>query len=411
MSQAYAWYALGVLTLINLFNFLDRNVIFAVFEPIKQELALTDAQLGWLGSAYILVFSVAALPFGALSDLRGRRLVIAGGVALWSLFTVLSGMVTGFWQLFLCRAMVGIGEAAFGAASASLVADFFPQRGRAMALGILSGGLVLGGGLGIWLGGVLGQAYGWRVAFIAVGLPGFALAALAAKLHEPEQTGGATTTDLTRELEGALRTVVLAGRTVVASRPLTFVFLGGALISFGMNGLVGWAPTFVGRELEISTKAASDLLGWRLLVFGAAGTLAGGFIADAWRRRSPDGRIFTVATGMITGAALAVWLLLLRDPAVFKPVFSLAVFFLTWYNGPLNAVIFDNAPARIESTIAGSYLLFIHLAGDAVAFPLVGWLSDRVGIDRAILTLPAVAFLGGILVLFARQRAAAPRVR
>src|SRR5678816_337212 len=141
-TRAYAWYALILLSFINLLNYLDRNVIFALFEPIKQALSISDAQLGWLGSAYVLVFSVAAVPFGVMSDLRSRRAVIAFGVALWSVFTVLSGLVDNYHQLFICRAAVGIGEAAFGAAAASLVADYFKEKKRAVAMGILSAGLV-----------------------------------------------------------------------------------------------------------------------------------------------------------------------------------------------------------------------------------------------------------------------------
>ncbi len=110
VTSAYSLYALGLLAFINLLNYLDRNVIFALFEPIKHDLHLTDSQLGWLGSAYILVFSIAALPFGLLSDLRSRRAVIAWGVGLWSMFTVASGLVRSFGQLFTCRAAVGIGE-------------------------------------------------------------------------------------------------------------------------------------------------------------------------------------------------------------------------------------------------------------------------------------------------------------
>src|SRR5215510_6973989 len=124
----YRWYALGLLALINVLNYLDRNVIFALFEPIKRDLSLTDGQLGWLGSAYILVFSVAALPFGVISDLKSRKAVIAGGTALFSLFTALGGLVRGFGGLFVTRAAVGIGEAAYGPASNSMIADFYPGK-------------------------------------------------------------------------------------------------------------------------------------------------------------------------------------------------------------------------------------------------------------------------------------------
>ena len=185
ISRAYRGYALGLLAFINLLNYLDRNVIFALFEPIKRDLGLTDTQLGWLGSAYILVFSVAALPFGVISDLRSRRAVIAAGVTVWSVFTFLGGLVRSYWQLFTCRAAVGIGEAAFGPAAASLVADYFPGKGRAGAMGVLASGIALGGVLGIGLGGLLEQYYGWRIAFMVVGMPGLFCAFLAARLIDP----------------------------------------------------------------------------------------------------------------------------------------------------------------------------------------------------------------------------------
>ena len=190
-TRAYSWYALGLLALINLLNYIDRNVIYALFEPIKHDLALTDSQLGWLGSAYIFVFSVAALPFGVLSDLRSRRAVIAGGVTVWSAFTFLSGLVNSFGQLFTCRAVVGVGEAAYGPAAASLVADYFPARGRAVAMGILSSGIALGGVLGLLLGGALEGTYGWRVAFMTVGVPGFICAVLVSRLVDPTRHAGA----------------------------------------------------------------------------------------------------------------------------------------------------------------------------------------------------------------------------
>jgi len=186
-SRAYAAYALFLLTLINFFNYADRNVVFAVFESIKHDLDLTDQQLGWIGSAYIIVLSLAALPLGVLGDLRTRRGVIAWGVGIWSFFTSLGGAVRGFWQLFACRAMVGVGEAGYGSASQALIAEYYKERRRAWALGIYSVGTALGGVAGVWLGGVLAEAYGWRLAFLWLGIPGFGLALLASRLREPER--------------------------------------------------------------------------------------------------------------------------------------------------------------------------------------------------------------------------------
>lgn len=475
-GQGYSAYALFLLALINLLNYLDRNVIFALFEPIKRDLALSDTQLGWLGSAYILVFSISALPFGVLSDLRSRRAVIAGGVSVWSAFTLLSGLVRGFGQLFVCRAMVGVGEAAYGPAAQSLVADYYPQRGRAIAMAILASGVALGGVLGLYLGGRLEALYGWRVAFMAVGAPGFLLAFLAGQLRDPTRliprirlrrslkrleirlstvlrqvlpligfSGMGVIVAYwlarARQTEAPLDVAVLSAfigvglaaniarwvrqiqaneidetpfgggvgeafedmlgamRFVLRTPTLVNLFLGGALFSFGVNGLIGWAPTYLSRELALSPSQAAVLLGKWGLIFGTAGTLFGGLMADWLRRYTSRSRILTAAVGVIIGSVLAIWLLRVRDLDLFVPIFSASFFFLTWFNGPTAAVIFDVVPARIGGTVVGAYLLFIHVMGDAIAFPMVGWLSDEFGIDTAVLVLPVVAAVGGAVVL------------
>ncbi len=479
-SRAYSLYALGLLAFINLLNYLDRNVIFALFEPIKQELALSDAQLGWLGSAYILVFSVAALPFGVISDLRSRRAVIAAGVTVWSAFTIFSGLVRSFGQLFVCRAAVGIGEAAYGPAASSLVADYFPGKGRAVAMGVLASGVSLGGVLGIYLGGKLEAAYGWRVAFMAVGVPGFLCAVLVARLVDPVRVpgklsirkylrdiemgvisvvryflpllvavalGGAfalvldqfygadskidiatfsvfvalglalnihrwvhrvradhlADTPFGGGIAGAFGDIMRAVKTVLRTPTLVYIFLGGALISFGVNGIVGWGPTFLARELNLSPGEAARILGKWGFIFGTTGTLFGGLLADWLRRYTRSGRVLTVALGFLLGGPLAIWLLTIRDLDLFIPVACATFFCLSWYNGPIAAVTFDVVPPRISATVIGAYLLFIHLAGDAIALPLIGTLSDIFGLDRAILLLPVVAIAGGLVILGATR--------
>jgi sugar phosphate permease len=194
---------------------------------------------------------------------------------------------------------------------------------------------------------------------------------------------------------------------VLRTPTLGYLFVGGAMISFGMNGLVGWGPTFLSRELGLSAGASARLFGTWGLVAGTAGTIAGGYIADwlrgsRWLARSPGAsRVITVAFGVVVGGILTIVLLYVRDLRLFGPIFTVAFFFLTWYNGPMAAAIFDVVPARIGATVMGAFLLFIHLAGDAIAFPLVGALSDRFGIHNAVMLLPVVAVLGGLVTLFA----------
>jgi MFS family permease len=400
VSRGYATYALWLLTIINLVNYLARNAIFALFDPVKRDLGLTDAHLGWLGSAYVLVFSLASVPAGVVGDLGSRRVVIAAGVALWSLGTSLSGLAQDFGWLLLARSLVGLGGAAAATASAALVADYFPGRRRSTSMSIFMAGLAVGGVLGILLAGQLEHLYGWRAAFLTLGIPGFLLAAMVLRIKDP-------TRPATPAREGAdallavFRELAGAARRIVSTRTLVAVFAGGALISFGMNGLVGWAPTFISRELQLPPAKAALLLGTYGMVSGISGTVAGGLVADWLRLRVPGARLITTAAGFFVGAPLLVWLLYLRDLHWFIPVFCAAFFFLTWYNGPLTAVIFDVSPKRIATTVSGAYLMFIHLAGDAIAFPLVGFLSDRFGIEQAIMVLPIAALIGGGIVLSA----------
>jgi MFS family permease len=484
-SRAYSHYALGVLAVTNLLSFINRNIVFALFDPIKLDLSLSDAQLGWLASAYVLVFSLAALPLGVISDLRSRRTVITVGVLLWSAFTLASGFAMSFPVLLVCRALVGVGGAAFAGPAQSMVADYFALRGRAMAMGILAAGITLGGVIGIWLGGHLDAGYGWRTALAVVSVPGFGLAVLTARLRDPvRRPGGLSLSAAIAELHvgitafvrqfvplllsilvgsiagvyldrlygadskmdvAAFSLCVTAGlalnirdwvkrfaaapsigpsplvrafgeraislATVLRTPTLVYVFLAGALISFGMNGLVGWAPAFMSRELNLTVAEAAGLLGTWGLVSGISGVLFGGVLADWLRRYTATGRVLTISLGLLIGGPLAIWLLTLRDLDVFVPVFAAAFFFLSWFNGPIAAVIFDVVPSTVSATVAGAYLLFIHLVGDAVAFPLVGALSDEFGLDRAILLLPAVAIVGGLVILGATRTVARDMAR
>jgi MFS family permease len=484
-SRAYAAYALFLLTLINFFNYADRNVVFAVFESIKHDLDLTDQQLGWIGSAYIIVLSLAALPLGVLGDLRTRRGVIAWGVGIWSLFTSLGGAVRGFWQLFFCRAMVGVGEAGYGSASQALIAEYYKERQRAFALGIYSVGMALGGVLGVWLGGVLAEAYGWRLAFLWLGVPGFLLALLASRLREPERRPPAplattlrrfTTTGLKRALryaypiigltavgtivsgvlalirvipnemvvavfgmfvgvgvawtvarlvplaleQGSQATEVAASAfeefleaaAVVLRIPtLIWVFVGGALVTFAVNGLIAWAVSFMKRVHSFSVSEIGREFGLWGLAGGVLGALVGGGLASWLAPRWKGARVAVAGAGFILGAPIVVVLILSRDLNLFVPCVFGTYFFYTWYNGPLSAVIFDVVPPAVRSSVMGAFLLFSHLAGDAVAPPLIGFLSDRLqmswhlapdeALRRAMLLLPAVGLLGGIVILFA----------
>src|SRR3989442_4652141 len=163
---AYSWYALAVLTAVYVLNFLDRTLIYILFTPIKKEMAFTDLQLALLGTtSFVIFYTLLGIPFGRLADRTTRKYLIAGGLTVWSLFSGLTGFADSFWTMFFCRLMVGVGEATLGPAALSLLSDYFPPRMRATVQGVYSSGIAIGSGLAFFLGGWIGQTFGWRWAF------------------------------------------------------------------------------------------------------------------------------------------------------------------------------------------------------------------------------------------------------
>jgi len=465
-----------LLTLVNLLNYLDRNVVYAVFEPIKRDLKLSDAQLGWLGSAYIVVLSLAALPLGVIGDLRSRRSVITLGVAVWSAATAAGGFVRQFWQLFTCRALVGFGEAGYGPASQAIIAQYYKGRRRAFAIGVYSVGMALGGVLGIWFGGVIAEEYGWRWAFIWMGFPGLVLALLASRLREldrrppppivetlgrwwqhgkhgvtryvmplaicsgvgavlagflslfegiPSQFGTAVfgvgmsigiawtvfrlvplavrrTTEAGAVAAGAFDDFLDAAILVLRTPTLIWIFTGGAMVTFAVNGLIAWAAAFMQRVHGLSVARVGAEFGVWALSGGVLGALLGGRLADRLQQRWHGGRVLASGVGFVLGAPVCAALLLVHDLRWFAPLILATYFFYTWYNGPLAAVILDVVPPAVQASVLGAFVLFSHLAGDALAPPLIGYLSDRTGdLRTAMLLLPAVGLFGGVIILIA----------
>src|SRR6476619_8352455 len=222
--RSYSWYALGLLTLVYVFNYLDRTIIYILLPLIKKEMAFSDLQLALLGSmSFVIFFTVLGIPFGRLADRVVRKNMIAAGLVVWSLFSGLTGFATGFWSLLICRVMVGVGEATLGPAALSLLSDYFPPRVRATVQAIYSSGIAIGAGLAFFLGGWLGQYYGWRLAFYALGFPGLVIAVLVYLLKEKPR--GQTETTVTHYTSKDWKILF---KTI----PLRYHYLGYAL--FGL---------------------------------------------------------------------------------------------------------------------------------------------------------------------------------
>ena len=228
-ATAYGWYVLGLLTLVYVLNFLDRTLIYLLFQPIKKELLLTDTQLALLGAtAFAIFYTALGMPFGRLADKVSRTKLIASGLVVWSLFSGLTGFCRSFWTLFACRLMVGVGEATLGPAALSLISDYFPPERRATVQSVYSSGIAVGAGLAFFLGGWLSQSVGWRWTFYLMSFPGLVVAALVWFLREkPRGTMETAAANFTGS----------DWRVMFSSKPLRYLYLGYALCGLAANSL------------------------------------------------------------------------------------------------------------------------------------------------------------------------------
>src|SRR5215210_3422395 len=195
-ASSYAWYALAVLMVVYILNFLDRTIIYILFPLIKKEMEFSDTQLALLGTtSFVIFYTVLGIPFGRIADRGSRTRLIAIGVVVWSLFSGLTAFANDFWTLFACRVMVGVGEATLGPAAISLLSDYFPPLRRATVTSIYSMGIAIGAGLAALLGGSLSQ-FGWRTAFMLIGFPGAVFGILVFFLREPTRTANTAAVDV-----------------------------------------------------------------------------------------------------------------------------------------------------------------------------------------------------------------------
>jgi MFS family permease len=412
-----AWYALVVLGLVYLFNFLDRTLIFILFAPIKKEMTFSDIELSLLGStSFVLFYTLLGMPFGRLADRVNRPRLIAAGLALWSLFSGLTGLAEGFASIFFCRMMVGVGEATLGAAAMSLLAELFPARMRATVQSIFSAGIPLGAAAAMFLGGQFGAAYGWRNAFFLLSFPGLLLVAAVLLIRDPR---GAPK-PAAGQSAATQQSSPLADLGIMARIPaLRWHLLGYAAMAVAGNSIGMWLPTLVTRVHAMPLQEVGNFSGLAMLVSGGLATLFGGAVADAVVRRG--------GTRLAYGAVLAtlcvpLWLGLLLSgslPILQACWFLLAGLGLAWL-GPAAADVQDLVPERLRGFSVSVYFFAVNIIGYGAAPPLIGWLSDRLGsaeqpekLALALLVSPAacafaaLALARGAMLKRAADRAAA----
>ena len=396
---------LSLLLIAYIFNFLDRQILGILLEPIKADLGFTDSELGVLtGPAFALVYSLMGLPLALLADRTSRANVITGALAVWSGFTALCGTATGFWQLFLFRLGVGIGEAGGVAPSYALIADYFPPSKRARALAIFSLGVPIGLAAGSILGAHIASAIDWRAAFLFMGVAGLLLVPIFRFVVRDRPRAAGATAPTLRELGAAFP-------IIARKRSFWLMAFGASLSSLCGYGLATWVASILIRSFDMSLIGAGQFLGSLLLIGGTFGVFIGGWLAD--RLGSRDRRWYAwlpaaawlataplYAAGLLAENLVFVWLLLLVPNALN----------ILWL-GPVTTAIQHLVTQPLRATASGSFLLINNLIGLGVGPLLIGTISDALreqyGVDSlryAALAVLSIYFLAALLMWLASRR-------
>ncbi len=409
-----AWWALGVLTFINLFNYLDRYVPAALIESLRHsELHLTDADAGLLMSGFIVVYTLTSPLFGYFGD-RGRRThIVAAGIALWSVATGLAGMARNFATMLVARSTVGVGEAAYMTISPAILADSFPRSARGRVFAIFNAATPIGAALGYILGGLVGQHFGWRAAFYVAGFPGLLLALLMWRLPDPPRGAKEDPSD---EPAGSDRHAAAgaaapapielraAYRELGHNRTFVLTVAGYAAYTFALGALAVWAPAFLERERGVPLADATVQFGIIVVATGFIGTFAGGWLGDVLRRRHEQAYLWLSGIATLAAAPVALVAFMAHARHVYMPAIVVAELLLFVSTGPINSTIVNVVPPALRATAGAVNILFIHLLGDVPSPPLIGVISDASSLGKAFLVLPAMMAVSGLIWMYTGWR-------
>lgn len=386
-SAAYTRYAMFLLLGIYIVNFLDRSVVNILAEPIKQELHLADWQLGMMsGLAFALFYTVLGIPIARLAERSNRPIIIGTATAVWSGFTMLSGTASSFIQLIAYRIGVGVGEAGCTPPAHSLIADYVPKEKRASALAFYSMGTPLGGLLGLVMGGLVADAYGWRAAFLVAGLPGILFALLTwFTLKEPRKLLGI-------QSEKVMAAQASFGETMkflLAKKTFWLIAVGAAIKAFIGYGHGPFTASFFMRVHTEEIAGLAALFGLKSIGFlglalgimgGVAGTISsivGGIVADRYAKTDLRGYVTVPAIASVL--AIPVFCLAMSVPSASVALWILVINGLMgslWY-GPVYAIGQSIVPPHMRATTAAILLFIINLIGLGLGPLAVGFLSDH----------------------------------
>jgi MFS family permease len=383
---------LPLLTVLNFFNYMDRQVVYGMSDKISETFHLSQFQFGWLAFVNLMVFALASLISGPIADRIGPRKVIFAGVAIWSAATIGSALSHSFWTLLVCRALVGVGEGAYGpSANALLCADAPPER-RGRALGIYNIGMAFGATTGLVLGSSLVSVMDWHNVFWIAGAPSVLLAATAWFVAAPPRLARATK---------------LPARAYIFSPTYLLALAGGILSTFGASGLVVWSQKLIIVERHLSRTVGGVFMGAVGVVCGIGGVVAGGYFGDYLTRRSGrGGHARAIGLSLLAAVPFGVAALLITEQAAFMVLTAITVFLLSVYNGPSAAVIDELGPPQFAATLQAFAMFWIHVLGNAPAGSAIGWIGDRFNSIAFGLqaTIAAMGIAGVLFMVVARRQ-------
>ena len=389
-SRSYRYYVLGLLTFVYMLNFIDRQILAILMPVIKVELQLTDTQLGFLsGLAFAVFYSMLGIPIARLADRRDRRMIVAVSIALWSVMTAACGLAGSFAALVTARVFVAIGEAGGTPPSHSILSDYFPLSERATAMAIYATGVSLGVVFGLAFGGWLGQTYGWRYAFIILGLPGLLVAAVVAfSLREPQRTfAPAAQAD---GFSGFLRHI---GRF----RSVPHFVAAAALQTLVSYAFTQWSASFLVRSFGYSLVEAGGALALVIGVGGGIGTVLGGMLVDRAARTDQRWYMWMPAILALVYDATIIPAYLAGSGALTVMLLIPPAFFSLAYIGPVQALTQTLAGARMRATASASFLLVINLIGLGLGPQIVGILSDALAPAQGVHSLRYALLIVSVL--------------
>ncbi len=377
----YAYYVLAVLFVVYVFNFIDRQILAILLQPIKEDLQVSDTAMGFLtGFAFAVFYAIAGLPLARVADRWVRRSLIALSLATWSLMTAASGLSRNFTDLALARVGVGVGEAGCTPPAHSLLSDYFPPEKRATVLAVYACGIYMGVGLGFWLGGWLNDAFGWRVAFMVIGLPGVAMAVVVRFTVREPPRGMSERTAATSRAYGLGETWRFLTRLPSGRR----ISLAAAFQAFVGYGLAAWIPAFFIRLHGMTPGELGLWLSWITGIGGAIGAFSGGWLADRWVRRQPKARAHISLVGALCSTPFIVAALMLDNTTLALLSFFPANVFGTMWLGPAGSIVQDLAPPAMRATASAVFIFILTMIGLGAGPQTVGILNDLIGTPDAI---------------------------